>query len=493
MKNCILAIDQGTTGSTALIIDSSMNLLGRATVEFPQHYPQAGWVEHHPDEIWQSVTTAIAQCLKSASLSGDSLAAIGITNQRETTVIWDRSTGKAIAPAIVWQDRRTAELCARLQKKKDLNSQIAKKTGLVLHPYFSATKIQWILDNQEGARQQAQDGKLAFGTIDSFLVHRLTSGAVHVTDVSNASRTLLMNLETLAWDPSLLRIFDVPTAILPRIVSNSEQYGTTKGVEGLPDGIPITGMAGDQQAALFGQACFEVGDVKCTYGTGSFLLMNTGKKVIRSKSGMLSTVAWQLKGQTTYALEGSAFIAGAAVQWLRDNLKIIPNSAAVEELALTVPDSGGVTFVPALVGLGAPYWKTEAHGLLSGLSRATQNGHIARAVLEGIAFLQYDILQAMMKDLGKKIKHLKVDGGASVNNLLMQFQSDILGVEIVRPLHVETTGLGAAFLAGLGVGLWKDLEDISIAWKEAKKFRPTMPKAELKKRLAVWQEAVKKA
>ncbi|MDO8643723.1 MAG: glycerol kinase GlpK [bacterium] len=490
MQDCILAIDQGTTGSTALVIDAQMNLLGRANVEFSQHYPQAGWVEHDPDEIWESVLKAIAQALKVSGIEGGRIAAIGITNQRETTLIWDRANGQPLAPAIVWQDRRTAPLCERLQKK---GSEISKRTGLRLHPYFSATKIQWLLDHHEGARPRAQKGELCFGTINSYLVYRLTGQGVHVTDVSNASRTLLMNLKNLEWDPVLLKIFNIPAALLPRIASCSEQYGVTKGVEGLPNGIPITGMAGDQQAALFGQACFEVGDVKCTYGTGSFLLMNTGQKPVFSKSGMLTTVAWQLKGKTTYALEGSAFIAGAAIQWLRDNLKIIPNAAAVEELALTVSDNGGVTFVPALVGLGAPYWKTEAHGLLSGLSRATQNGHIARAVLEGIAFLQYDILQAMSRDLGKKLKTLKVDGGASVNNLLMQFQADILGVEIVRPRQVETTALGAAFLAGLGVGLWKDLEDISIAWKEAKRFRPEMPKAEQKRRLEQWHTAVKKA
>lgn len=491
MKDLILAIDQGTTSTTALLLNRDLEVVGKKSSELNLFYPEPGWVEQDPGEIWSSVTETIQELLRETGTPADRIAAIGITNQRETTILWDRNVGEPVARAIVWQDRRTVPLCQAL-KKKGLEKKFRKKTGLLLDPYFSGTKIRWLLDNLEGMRTRAEKGQLAFGTVDSYLVYRLTGGKVHVTDATNASRTLLMNLETLSWDPDLLKTLSIPESILPKIVSCSEIYGQTKRVDGLPDGIPISGMAGDQQAALFGQACFNMGEVKCTYGTGSFLVMNTGGKIVHSKNGMLTTVAWHLKDHLVYALEGSAFIAGAAVQWLRDGLRIIKESSEVEELAASVPDSGGVAFVPALVGLGAPYWKPEAKGLFSGLTRGTKPGHLARATLEGIAFLQHDILRAMSADLGKRLKLLKVDGGASANNLLMQFQADLLGVDIIRPRMVETTALGAAFLAGLGVGFWKDLEDLEIGWKEDRRFRPQMDKKEVSRHLARWEEALEK-
>jgi glycerol kinase len=492
MKDIILAIDQGTTGTTVILLDRSLSILAKVNQEYPQHYPQPGWVEHDPEEIWESTLQTISEALSRASIDESRIAGIGITNQRETTVVWNRATGKPIHRAIVWQDRRTASVCEKLKKKK-LEPKIKRKTGLVLDAYFSGTKIAWILDHVPGARARVAKGELAFGTIDTFLTWRLTGGKAHVTDVSNASRTLLMNLKTLKWDPELLKIFRVPASVLPEIRSSSEVYGTTSGVRGLPDGIPVAGMAGDQQAALFGQACFAAGEAKCTYGTGSFLLMNTGKKIVASRYGMLTTVAWKIGDQTTYALEGSAFIAGAAIQWLRDGLKMISKASDIEALAASVPDSGGVTFVPGFVGLGGPHWRQEARGAILGLTRGTTQAHIARACLEGIAFLQYDILSAMQKDLGKKLKVLKVDGGATVNNLLMQFQSDILGVKLVRPKMIETTALGAAFLAGLAVGLWKNLPEIASHWKEDKTFTPAMPKKEVAVHLKRWNEAVRKA
>ncbi len=493
MSDLVLAIDQGTTGTTVLILDHELNLLAKKNNEFPQYYPEQGWVEHDLDEIWACTVKTIGEALQIAKVDPQRIAAIGITNQRETTGIWDRETGKPIDKAIVWQDRRTADFCNSLKKKSGMEAKIRKKTGLVIDAYFSGTKIRWLLDHVPHARERAKKGQLAFGTIDTFLVSRLSAGAAHVTDVSNASRTLLMNLKTLDWDPELLKIFSVPAEVLPKIASSSEVYAHTKDVPGLPDGIPISGMAGDQQAALFGQACFEAGSAKCTFGTGSFILMNTGSKIVASKNKMLTTVGWKIGKKVVYALEGSAFIAGAAVQWLRDGLKTIAAASEIEELASQVPDSGGVTFVPALVGLGAPHWRQEARGLISGITRATTRAHLARATLEGIAFLQYDILQAMAKDLGKKLKVLKVDGGASVNNHLMQFLSDILRVDIVRPKMVETTGLGAAFLAGLAVGLWKDEKDITRSWVKDREFKPSLAPAAAKKHIERWQAAVKKA
>ncbi len=492
MKDIIMAIDQGTTGTTIVLIDKDMNILEKVNNEFPQHYPQPGWVEHSPEEIWSCTLKTIEEALRAADIDPSRIAGIGITNQRETTVLWNRHSGESVHHAIVWQDRRTAPDCDKL-KKKGLEKKIRQKTGLVLDSYFSGTKITWLLDHVPGLRTRALNGEIAFGTIDTYLVWKLTGGKSHVTDVSNASRTLLMNLKTLEWDPELLKIFKVPATILPLIRSSSEVYGYTTGVDGLPDGIPVAGIAGDQQSALFGQACFNAGEAKCTYGTGSFLLMNTGNKPVSSRFGMLTTVAWKTNGKVSYALEGSAFIAGAAVQWLRDGLKMISKSSDIQSLAASVQDSGGVTFVPGFVGLGAPHWRPEARGLISGLTRGTTTAHIARACLEGIAFLQHDILQAMQKDLGKKLKILKVDGGACVNDLLMQFQSDILGVNLVRPQMIETTALGAAFLAGLAVGLWKDQKEISEHWKEDKTFSPKMPKKEVTAHLKRWQVIVKKA
>jgi len=489
MKDLILSIDQGTTGTTVLILDKDLNLLAKKNNEFPQHYPQPGWVEHDPQEIWACTLKTIQEAI--AGIETARIAGIGITNQRETTVIWDRATGKAIYKALVWQDRRTAKLCEKL-KKKGLENKFKKKTGLVLDPYFSGTKINWILENVPGVQQRAKTGELAFGTIDTYLVWKLSAGKTHVTDPSNASRTLLMNLQNLEWDSELLKILKVPREILPTIASSSEIYGYTRGLSALPDGIPIAGIAGDQQAALFGQACFSAGEAKCTYGTGSFILLNTGKKIVHSKNKLLTTVAWKLGKEVNYALEGSAFIAGAAVQWLRDGLKIIKKSSDIETLAASVETSDGVCVVPAFVGLGAPHWKPEARGIIAGLTRGTTSAHIARATLEGIAFCQYDILQAMSKDLGKKLKTLKVDGGASANNILMQFQADILNVPLSRPKMVETTSLGAAFLAGLATGVWENREIIAQTWKEDQLFKPQMPKALVQKKIATWQEAVLK-
>ncbi len=492
MKNLILSIDQGTTGTTVLLLDRELNLLAKKNNEFPQHYPQPGWVEHDSEEIWQSTVKTIQEVLEASKADPNQIAGIGITNQRETTLIWNRETLKPIHKALVWQDRRTAPLCAQL-KKKGLEKKIAKKTGLVLDPYFSATKIRWLLDHVPQAKTLAKKGKLAFGTIDTFLVNRLSGGKIHVTDPSNASRTLLMNLKTLSWDAELLKIFNIPSSLLPDIASSSEIYGTTLNVPGLPDGIPIAGIAGDQQSALFGQACFRAGEAKCTYGTGSFILLNTGNKIVPSKNKMLTTVAWKLKDQVTYALEGSAFIAGAAVQWLRDGLGLIESAREIETMATSVPDNGGVYFVPALAGLGAPHWRPDARGCIVGLTRASTAAHLARATLEGMAFLQHDILEAMTKDLGKKLKILKVDGGACANDFLMQFQSDILKTPLSRPRMIETTALGAAFLAGLATGVWKSTEVISKFWKEDRRFHPALSKAEVQKKVEGWKRAVTRA
>jgi len=492
MKDLILSIDQGTTGTTVMILDKNLNILAKKNNEFAQHYPQPGWVEHNPEEIWDCTVKTLKEALSLSEIDSNRIAGIGITNQRETTVVWERASSKPIYNAIVWQDRRTATFCEKL-KKKGLENKFKKKTGLVLDPYFSGTKIKWILENVAGSKQRAKAGELAFGTIDTYLVWKLTQGKTHVTDPSNASRTLLMNLQTLNWDTELLKILDLPSTLLPRIGSSSEIYGYTKGIEGLPDGIPIAGIAGDQQAALFGQACFGVGEAKCTYGTGSFILLNTGKKIVHSKNKLLTTVAWKLGKEVNYALEGSAFIAGAAVQWLRDGLKIISKASEVETLASSVKDCGGVYLVPAFVGLGAPHWRAEARGIITGLTRGTTQAHIARATLEGIALCQYDILRAMSKDLGKKLKKLKVDGGACANNLLMQFQADILEIPLYRPQTIETTGLGAAFLAGLATGVWPSPEAISQSWKQDRLFKPQLPKLEVKKKIQAWQEAIKKA
>ncbi|WP_373047349.1 glycerol kinase GlpK [Vulgatibacter sp.] len=489
----VLSIDQGTTGTTVLVLDRKLDVKARVNREFPQHFPKPGQVEHDLEEIWTSVVLSINEALRKARVKGTSVAAIGITNQRETTALWNRRTGKPVGRAIVWQDRRTAPLCREL-KEAGHEPMIRERTGLVIDPYFSGTKLKWLLDHVRGAKERARRGDLAFGTIDSFLVWRLTGGAVHVTDVTNASRTLLMNLRTLAWDEELLALFDVPRDVLPEIRGSSEIYGFTSKVPGLPDGVPIAGIAGDQQAALFGQACFEVGDSKCTYGTGAFLLMNIGEKPLPSKAGLLTTVAWRLgSGETAYAFEGSSFIAGAAVQWLRDGLGLIEKASDVEVLAAQVSHTGGVVFVPALAGLGAPHWRPDARGLFTGIDRGTTAAHLARAVLEGIGFQIHDLAEAMERDAGRTIKSFKVDGGASACNLLLQFQADLLQTQVVRPKMVETTALGAAFLAGLAVGVWSSKDAIRRVWKQDKRFTPKMKPPLRDEKLAAWQAAVGKA
>ena len=490
MTDAILAIDQGTTGTTALLLDHNVQVIAHHNVEFPNHYPAPGLVEHDLADIWASVGEAVAGALAAA---GDvRIRAIGITNQRETCLFWDRETGEPIHRALVWQDRRTADRCAAL-KAAGQEATFREKTGLVLDPYFSGTKAAWLLDNVDGARDRAASGALLFGTIDAWLIWKLTGGAAHVTDPSNASRTLLFNLHTLDWDDELLAILDVPRACLPRIVDNAGQMGVTSGAGFLPDGIPVAGVAGDQQSALFGQACFTRGAAKCTYGTGAFVLMNPGSEPVASRHRLLTTVGWRLNGETTYALEGSAFIAGAAVQWLRDGLKIIQSAADIEPLAASVPDSGGVVFVPALAGLGAPHWRPDARGLFTGITGGTTAAHIARAVLEGIALQISDILNAMAADAGHPLTELKVDGGATRNNLLMQFQSDILGVSCVRPTVLETTALGAAFLAGLGIRFWENTDAITDTWAAERRFAPEMPASRVAYHLSAWQQAVSKA
>jgi glycerol kinase len=493
----VISIDQGTTGSTVLVLDEQLQIRGRGYKEFRQIYPMPGWVEHDPDDIWASVTAALAQALagtNGGAIDPGSIAAIGITNQRETSLVWDRKTGKPVHHAIVWQDRRTADRCAEL-KASGKEARVRELTGLTLDPYFSGTKISWLLHNVAGLATAARGGELAFGTIDSYLLWRLTGGAVHATDVTNASRTLLFDLHALGWSDELCETIGVPRALLPQVVPSSGVCGHTKGVPGLPDGVAIAGLAGDQQSALFGQACFAPGDAKCTYGTGAFILMNTGDKPVASRSGLLTTVAWQLGGskELRYALEGSAFIAGAAVQWLRDGLGFFTSAAEVEALARSVPDSAGVIVVPAFAGLGAPHWRPEGRGAITGLTRGTTRAHIARATLEGIALQNVDILRAMERDSGRSLGTLKVDGGAAANDLLMQFQSDVLGVEIVRPELVESTALGAAFLAGLGTGVWKDTDQLRRTWREQRRFKPTADRASVANHLARWDAAVAKA
>ncbi|MBI3072525.1 MAG: glycerol kinase GlpK [Deltaproteobacteria bacterium] len=490
MPDFILALDQGTTATTALVIDKTLTVRGRASREFPQIYPRPGWVEHNAEAIWSTTCDVMRAAIEAAHARSGEIAAIGITNQRETTVLWERATGRPVANAIVWQCRRTAERCEAL-KTQGLEDWIRDKTGLVLDPYFSGTKIEWLLDAEPKHRKNL--AALATGTVDSYLIYRLTGGKVHATDVTNASRTLLLDIKRGAWDDELLALFNVPCEILPDVRASAGDFGRTKDVPGLPDGIPICGAAGDQQAALFGQTCFDRGSAKCTYGTGAFLLMNTGSDVVKSRSGLLSTIAWRIGRDTTYALEGSAFIAGAAVQWLRDGLGIIGTSAEVEKLAASVGDSGGVFFVPALTGLGAPYWRPDARGVITGITRGTRRAHIARATLEGIAFQIAEILLAMQADSGASLKSLRVDGGAAADNLLMQIQSDLLGVEIVRPALVETTALGAALLAGLGAGVWRDTKDVARAFREDRRFKPAMKPADAAARLKEWKAAVAKA
>jgi glycerol kinase len=490
----ILAIDQGTTGTTVAVMNTRGVLLGSVNYEFPQIYPKPGWVEHDPEAIWASVLKGIRAVFRKGLCKPADVACVGITNQRETALLWERRSGKPLGNAIVWQCRRTASFCEGL-RKKGLEPMVRDRTGLVLDPYFSASKFRWLLNDIEGARGRARRGEIAAGTIDSYLLHRLTGGAVHATDVSNASRTSLMNLQTLDWDPELLKLFNVPKTLLPEIIPSSGDLGRTQGVPGLPDGVPISGIAGDQQSALFGQAGFHRGAAKCTFGTGSFILMNTGQDRMHSDAGLLSTVAWQLPGHKTpvYALEGGAFICGAAVQWLRDELGIIKRAPDIEQLASQVPNAGGVEFVPALTGLGAPHWDPGARGVISGLTRGAGAAHIARATLEAMALQNVDILRAMERDLGRRMVDLKVDGGAAANNLLMQLQADYLGREIIRPKVIETTVAGACFLAGLGVGIWKDTEALAKVWRADQRFLSRMGTGPRRRRLESWQQAVSRA
>ncbi len=490
MEQYILALDEGTSSCRAIVFNRKGEPCATAQREFPQIFPKPGWVEHDPNEIWSSQASVIAEVITTLDINGKNIAGIGITNQRETTVVWDAETGEPLYNAIVWQDRRTAELCDKL-KAEGKSDLIHKKTGLLIDAYFSGTKIKWILDNVEGARQRAEQGKLRFGTIDTWLVWKLTRGEVHCTDVSNASRTMLFNINTLDWDDELLDMLDIPRSMMPRVCSSSEVYGHTKTTIFAHE-VPIAGIAGDQQAALFGQQCTEPGMMKNTYGTGCFLLMNCGNKPIFSKNNLLTTIGWQLDGKVTYALEGSIFVGGSVVQWLRDGLRLIHVSSEIEALAASVADTGGVYFVPALTGLGAPWWDQNARGTITGLSRGTTAAHIARAALEGIAFQTYDIAEAMEKDAGLKLRELKVDGGASRNNLLMQFQSDILRSRVVRPTVTETTARGAAYLAGLAVGYWKSLDDISGQWEADRCFEPQQSQEYADKAVAGWRDAVRR-
>jgi len=492
MPGFLLSIDQGTTGSTALLLSPDGRILGRANREFPQHFPKPGWVEHDLDEIWQSVGEAVGRAIEEAGVNPSQCLGIGITNQRETTVLWDRKTGKAVHRAIVWQDRRTADRCQEL-KDEGKEPLFRERTGLVLDPYLAGTKLEWLLDHVDGARKRAEKGELAFGTIDSWLVYRLSGGKVHVTDASNASRTLLYDISDQRWDEELAAVLRVPMGLLPEVRSCSEVYAHTLGVSGVPDGIPIAGMAGDQQAALFGQTCFNVGDAKCTYGTGAFLLTNTGTEVVHSNNGLLTTIAWRIGDETVYALEGSAFIAGAAVQWLRDGLGLISSSSEIEAKAREVDESGDVVFVPALAGLGAPHWDPHARGLIYGLTRDTTAAHLARATLEGIAFQIVDLVDAMQADAGRSITRLRVDGGAARNDLLMQFQADMLGVTIDRPENVETTALGAAYLAGMAVGVFDGLGSVVDAYRIERSFEPQVTQGERDGHLKRWRDAVRRA
>ena len=486
----ILAIDQGTTGTSALLMDLRLNRIADASVDFDQYFPKPGWVEHDLNDIWASVVQTVREVTK--HIDPKKIAAIGITNQRETLCFWDKDTTEPLARAIVWQDRRTAELCEQL-RAKGTEPFFQENTGLLLDPYFSGTKAAWALKNWPELKTAQKSGKLAAGTIDSFLIGKLSGGAVHVTEPSNASRTLCFNLHKHRWDPELCVALGVPVDIWPEIRPSTGTFALTRGFPGLPDGIPITGVLGDQQSALLGQACVTEGSAKCTYGTGAFLLLNTGRKPVKSRHRLLTTVAWALSEDNyTYALEGSAFIAGAAVQWVRDGLKFIQDSAEIETLAGSVPDSDGVVFVPALTGLGAPYWDPQATGIFSGLTRGTTRAHMARAVLEGIAFQNADILTAMQKDMGRPLAHLNVDGGASANNLLMQFQADILGVPLRRPKYLETTSLGAVFAAGLGAGIWTDLSDVEATWKQDRLFEPQMGEKEREIAMKGWHGAVGK-
>lgn len=486
----ILALDQGTSSSRAIVFDHDGHVCATAQKEFTQHFPKPGWVEHDPKDIWSSEASVIAEAITTLGINGLNIAGIGITNQRETTIVWDAETGEPVYNAIVWQDRRTSEYCDGL-KAQNLTGFIREKTGLIIDAYFSATKIRWILENVPGARAKAEAGKLRFGTVDTWLIWNLTRGEVHVTDVSNASRTMLFNIHTLAWDEELLKLFDIPISMMPEVRSSSEVYGYTKTTI-FAHKVPIAGIAGDQQAALFGQMCTAPGSVKNTYGTGCFLLMNSGEKPILSSHNLLTTVAWKIGDKVNYALEGSIFVGGSAIQWLRDGLGIIKSSSEVEALAMTVPDNGGVYFVPALTGLGAPYWDQYAKGTICGLTRGTTAAHIARAALEGIAFETMDIVHAMEKDAGIKLTELKVDGEASKNNLMMQFQADILNTKVIRPKVIETTAMGACYLAGLATGYWSSLDEIKSQWHADKEFTPLAPANKVHDLKEGWADAMRR-
>lgn len=491
MEKLIMALDQGTTSSRCIIFNKQGEIVSKAQKEFEQIYPKAGWVEHSPMEIWATQFSVASEAMQRNKIRAEQIGAIGITNQRETTVVWDKRTGLPVHNAIVWQCRRTAPICDQL-KEKGLDRMIRQKTGLVVDAYFSGTKIKWILDNVEGAREEAERGNLLFGTIDTWLTWNLTKGSVHVTDYSNASRTMLYNIHDLKWDDQILEILDIPKSMLPEVKPSSCIYGKCDEVL-FGVSIPIAGAAGDQQAALFGQICYEAGTAKNTYGTGCFMLMNTGEKVVESDRGLLTTIAWGVNGEIEYALEGSVFIAGASIQWLRDEMRMIKSAADSERYAEAVEDTNGVYMVPAFVGLGAPYWDPYARGTIVGLTRGTKKEHFIRAALESLAYQTHDILTAMQEDSGIKLKALKVDGGASGNNFLMQFQSDILEVEVQRPKEIETTALGAAYLAGLAVGYWKDKTDISRNWSVSKTFKPQMEEEKRRELLQDWHEAVKRS
>lgn len=470
MEKYILSFDAGTTSSRAIVFNHKGDICSVAQKEFTQIFPQSGWVEHDPHEIWSSQAAVAAEAITKIGINGSNIAGIGITNQRETTIVWDKNTGEPVYNAIVWQDRRTSDYCDKL-KNEGYISMVKEKTGLIIDAYFSATKAKWILDNVDGARAKAEKGELLFGTVDTWIVWQLTRGEMHITDVSNASRTMLFNIHTLEWDKELLELFDIPESMMPKVCASSEIYGHTKTTI-FASKVPIAGIAGDQQAALFGQMCVDKGMVKNTYGTGCFMLMNTGNEPVYSKNNLVTTIAWKIGGQVTYALEGSIFIGGAIVQWLRDGLKIINSSSEIEQLAMQVPDSGDVYFVPALTGLGAPYWDQYARGTIVGLSRGTTSAHIARAALEGIAYQSMDVINAMILDAGVGMKELRVDGGAAKNNLLMQFQADVLGGTVIRPQTTETTALGAAYLAGLAVGYWDSIEEVKKQWHIETEFKP---------------------
>ncbi len=491
MTHYILALDQGTTSSRAIVFDKQGQIVSVEQKDFKQYFPKSGWVEHDPQEIWSSQSSVMIEALANQGIKASQIAAIGITNQRETTLVWDRATGKAIYHAIVWQDRRTASYCEEL-KLAGKAELITDKTGLIVDAYFSATKLKWILDHVEGAREKAAKGELAFGTVDTWLVWKLSGGRTHVTDVSNASRTMLFNIHEKQWDQELLELFDIPTSVLPEVKSSSEVYGTTSG-DILSHKIPIAGIAGDQQAALFGQLCTQAGMAKTTYGTGCFLMMNTGDTPVKSSNRLLTTVAWEINGKMQYALEGSVFIGGAAIQWLRDGIELLKEAKASESLAKSLDDNDGVYFVPALAGLGAPHWDANARGAFFGITRGTTAAHMARAALEAIAYQVNDVIKAMEKDSGEPTKEMRVDGGATANNFLMQFQADILNCSIQRPTIIETTALGAAFLAGLAVGFWKDEEALKELWKADRSFEPQMDAAQVEKFLHFWHKAVERA